>query len=233
MNKRSSLRVVNESVSLRERTTDVLRNAILDLTFKPGEKLVERKLCEETGVSRTSIRESLRILEAEGLVSHKQGKGLCVTRVTSQEVRDIYGVRRMLEGPMLRQICAEGTRQDIAAVCRAIDRASAFDDPGREHAAVEHAMALGEVSRCIAESAGNQVARDILVSLSARMTYIRSFVCRSATPEERKVTTGLLQEISTAIQARDADRAVEAFDRYIDRACDRAVTLSRQAHQVA
>lgn len=228
MNDRPSLRVVNETVSLRERTTNVLRNAILNQTFKPGEKLVERRLCEETGVSRTSIRESLRILEAEGLVCRESGRGLCVNRVTTQEVRDMYGVRRMLEGPMLRKICEDGDPKHIMALRAAIKKLSAFDDPKLENAPVEHAKALGEVSRCIAEGAGNQVARDILVSLSARMTYFRSFVSRSATAEERKVTMGLLNRIADAVADRNADEAETAFYNYIDRATDRAIALSSQ-----
>lgn len=229
MDKRTSLRVVNETISLRERTTEVLRNAILDLTFKPGEKLVERKLCEETGVSRTSIRESLRVLEAEGLVSRESGKGLCVNKVTTEEIRDIYEVRRMLEGALLRKICETGTDAHIVALRKAVDRAAQFADPIKMKSAVDHANALNEVLRAITVGGENKVAQDFLLSLSVRMTYIRSFVSRSATPEERKVTTGLLQEVVEAVEARDGEAAADAYYRYIDRAMARAVELASRA----
>src|SRR5687767_4159664 len=62
------LRVARELPTLRDLTTDKLREAIMAQRFKPGQHLVERDLCEQTGVSRSSVREALRHLEAEGLV---------------------------------------------------------------------------------------------------------------------------------------------------------------------
>src|SRR3979411_474083 len=56
----SPIKVTLEPTGLREKTTQVLREAILNLHFRPGQKLVERALCEGTGVSRTCIREALR-----------------------------------------------------------------------------------------------------------------------------------------------------------------------------
>lgn len=59
-----SLKVVQDAPTLRELTTAKLRQAILELRFRPGQHLVERDLCERTGVSRSCIREALRHLEA-------------------------------------------------------------------------------------------------------------------------------------------------------------------------
>src|SRR5215468_10692502 len=63
-------RVSREGQSLRSMTVASLRKAILSLHFKPGEKLTERELCELTGVSRPLMREALRDLEAQGLISN-------------------------------------------------------------------------------------------------------------------------------------------------------------------
>ena len=62
-------------INLRDQVLEVLRKAILDLRFKPGDRLIERELCEMVGVSRTSIREALRHLESEGLVTNKPNVG--------------------------------------------------------------------------------------------------------------------------------------------------------------
>ena len=62
-----SLRVGRVAAPLREQVVDVLRQAILDFRLKPGQRLIERELVEQTGVSRTTIREVLRQLAAEGL----------------------------------------------------------------------------------------------------------------------------------------------------------------------
>ena len=71
---------------LRQQVLDQLRAAIVDLEFEPGERLVERKLCERMGVSRTSVREALRHLEAEGLITTVPHRGPVVTEVTPFDV---------------------------------------------------------------------------------------------------------------------------------------------------
>ena len=80
------IQIDRHTPSLRERTTAALREAILQLHFKPGQRLVERQLCAETGVSRTCIRESLRQLEAEGLVDRAQNKGMFVAPIAKAPV---------------------------------------------------------------------------------------------------------------------------------------------------
>lgn len=84
--------------SLREKIYHRLKNAILDGVYKPGESLIEMKLAKELGVSRTPVREAIRQLELEGLVSSIPNKGVIVEGVTPQDVEDIYTIRKMIEG---------------------------------------------------------------------------------------------------------------------------------------
>ena len=67
----ASLRVIQNTPTLREMTADRLREAIFTMHFKPNDRLVERDLCDQTGVSRTCVREALRHLESEGLVESR------------------------------------------------------------------------------------------------------------------------------------------------------------------
>ncbi len=92
-----TLRVPREETSLRQRTTQTLRTAILDGVFAPGQKLSERELCESLDVSRSCLRESLQHLQAEGLITIVPHKGPEVTSISASEVRDIYAVRASLE----------------------------------------------------------------------------------------------------------------------------------------
>src|SRR5438552_16463065 len=94
----TDMRVVRNTVTLRQQVLEVLRGAILNFQFKPGDRLIERELCEMTGVSRTSVREALRHLESEGLVQNLPNKGPMVATVTADEAREIFEVRRVLEG---------------------------------------------------------------------------------------------------------------------------------------
>ena len=84
--------------SLRTKIYHRLKNAILDGVYKPGESLIEMKLAKELGVSRTPIREAIRQLELEGLVSSIPNKGVIVEGVTPQDVEDIYTIRKTIEG---------------------------------------------------------------------------------------------------------------------------------------
>src|SRR2546427_1306912 len=73
-------------ISLRLRTTQTLRTAILDGVFAPGQKLSERELCESLDVSRSCLRESLQHLQAEGLITIVPHRGPEVTDISVQEV---------------------------------------------------------------------------------------------------------------------------------------------------
>ena len=111
-----SLAVARDTPTLRELTTTKLREAILSLHFKPDQHLVERELCEETGVSRTSVREALRQLEAEGLVERRGKRGLFVSSVTTDEARQVYEVRAALEPEMARLFAERATARDLKAL---------------------------------------------------------------------------------------------------------------------
>lgn len=94
--KRSHLRLHDRS-TLLERVVSRLREAILRREFQPGERLVQEELAEAMGVSRMPIREALRQLEKEGLVTLEPHKGAIVTPVTSDDIEEIYYLRSVLE----------------------------------------------------------------------------------------------------------------------------------------
>src|SRR4029453_2365733 len=84
--------------TVRSMVAQKLREAIMSGTFKPGQRLVERELCEMTGVSRPSIREALRLLEADGLVTTVPHRGPVVSTISLEEARQLYAARAVLEG---------------------------------------------------------------------------------------------------------------------------------------
>ena len=84
--------------SLRGRVFRHLREDILNGVYKDHEELREVTIGEELGVSRTPVREALRQLELEGLVTIIPNKGAYVTAITRKDVKDIYKIRSQLEG---------------------------------------------------------------------------------------------------------------------------------------
>jgi GntR family transcriptional regulator, trigonelline degradation regulator len=119
----SPIKVTLDNIGLLEKTTEVLRDAILNLHFKPGKKLVERSLCIDTGVSRSCIREALRLLEAEGLVTRKPNRGVIVAEVGIDEARQIYEKRAIIESAMVPRFVKRASEADIAQLDESLSQA--------------------------------------------------------------------------------------------------------------
>ena len=114
--------------SLRSKIYHRLKNAILDGVYKPGESLIEMKLAKELGVSRTPIREAIRQLELEGLVSSIPNKGVVVEGVTMQDVEDIYDIRKMIEGLAARWAAEKITDEQLKELKDILDLMEFFTD---------------------------------------------------------------------------------------------------------
>ncbi len=98
---------------LRELVLEALREAILDGTLQPRERLMEIQLAEELGVSRTPIREALRKLELEGFIVMIPRKGAYVADFSLRDLEDTFEVRKSLEG-LAAELCAErATEEEI------------------------------------------------------------------------------------------------------------------------
>lgn len=102
MIKKISEMELHEQHSLRAQVFHYIREDILNGRYKSGEALVETKLAQELGVSRTPVREAIRQLELEGLVTSIPNRGVFVTGVSKQDVEDIYTIRSMVEGLAVR-----------------------------------------------------------------------------------------------------------------------------------
>jgi len=83
---------------IREEVFNMLRDAILSGKLRPGDRLVERELAEQLGVSRTPVREALRKLELENLVTHIPRRGVVVSEISRNDVIEIFNIRSCLEG---------------------------------------------------------------------------------------------------------------------------------------
>lgn len=196
-----------ERPSLRERTTEILRNAILDMHFPPGTKLVEVKLCEETGVSRSCIREALRCLEAEALVVSTPHRGMFVAEIGWSEARQIYEIRSILEPAMVRLFVDRASAEQVQAVRLAMRR---VEDTIFEENAATHAAALDIFFETMIIGSGNDVAQQLLKSLRARITYLRTMTARASSLDQKHKTIATLRDLVDALVRRDADAAEKA-----------------------
>jgi len=107
---------VADKYSLRGRVYKKLREDILSGVYKENEELKEITIGQELGVSRTPVREALRQLELEGLVTLIPNKGAYVTGITSKDIHDIYTIRSYLEGLCAKWACEHITDAQIEAL---------------------------------------------------------------------------------------------------------------------
>lgn len=103
----------DSSSSLRGKVFIQLENAILNGKYKSGDSLIETKLSEELGVSRTPIREAIRQLELEGLVQTIPNKGAIVTGLSPKDIDDIYTIRLAIEGIAARWAAENITEEEL------------------------------------------------------------------------------------------------------------------------
>ncbi|MFC5952296.1 GntR family transcriptional regulator [Pseudonocardia lutea] len=192
---------------LRTQVLDVLRNAILTMQFAPGQRLIERELIDMTGVSRTTIREALRELAAEGLVKTIPQRGAVVVALSVEEAEELYDLREVLEGHLVRRFVQRAEDGDVVRLRRALTRLEDLVEEGGDTAAV-----LAEKDRLyevLLEGAGNSALRASLSQLHARVSLLRASSL-SSDPGRPRESVQEIRRIVEAIEERDADAAAEA-----------------------
>jgi DNA-binding GntR family transcriptional regulator len=116
--------------TLAESITGRLRQLILDGKLRPGQALRPADLAPRLGVSAMPIREALRILEAEGLVTFKPRIGARVAEIREEDVEELYVVRGALEGLAARLAATNLTETDLAGIHEAFDEMTAARERG-------------------------------------------------------------------------------------------------------
>jgi len=131
-------------VTLRERVLETLSDAILTGVLKPGERLVERELCQQLGASSTVIREALVELETEGYVTKKTNAATFVTSLSTEEIRKVLDLRMLLEPHAAELASKNAGPEDIAAVRTAYEELVRVSRAGDEKAYVRADLQLHE-----------------------------------------------------------------------------------------
>ena len=220
----NSLLVDRSGKTLRERALDQMRKAIVDLHFQPGDRLVERDLCAQLGVSRTVVREVLRHLESEGLVVTHGTRGPTVAVTGAEEARQIYEIRGLLEGTAARG-CAESKDKNVL---RALDAAlDAIEDAYRNSDMPGVLSATTEFYRTLFEASGRSIAWGIVTSLTARINHLRSMTIK--TPGRNINGPKQMRRIVQAIRKGDGAEAFAAAQMHIRQASDIAQRLLSEA----
>lgn len=203
------LKLARAAAPVREQVLQALRTEIIEGRFAPGRRLTERELTEMLGVSRTVLRESLRQLEAEGLISLIPNKGPVVRALTPGEAQELYRIRESLEG-LAARLMAEAQRPGKLAALEtalaAVEAAYADGDPSRVLAAKNafyETILAGAESRILPKMLGTVLAQ-IWRWRALGLSHPRRAPGRSAE------SVANLRAVVEAIRAGDAETAERA-----------------------
>lgn len=158
-----------ENTLLRQKIVTTLRRAIELGSLKAGERLVEKDLCLRLGVSRTSLREALRDLEANGVVTKVTARELVITPISPEEADNLYSIRGAIEALVAEQFIARAGEADINALRGALARI------GQVEASGESALdARREYYRLWCAGADNSYAFEYLMNIQLRLSVVSS-----------------------------------------------------------
>ncbi len=135
---------MNEYLPLRDVVFNTLRQAILKGELKPGERLMEIALSNRLGVSRTPVREAIRMLELEGLVTMIPRKGAQVAQISEQDLNDVLEVRLGLEELAVKFACERITQEELEDLRKAVEEFDRLRDTDELSALAEADMKVHE-----------------------------------------------------------------------------------------
>ena len=202
---------MNEFLPLRDVVFNTLRQAILTGELKPGERLMEIHLANKLGVSRTPIREAIRKLELEGLVTMIPRRGAEVAQITEKSMNDVLEVRRAMDALCAELACERITDEETQQLHQAC---VAFEAAVKTRDVKKIAQADVELHDIIVQATGNQRLVQLINNLSEQMYRYRFEYIKDASQHQRLIEEHRV--IYESILKKDRETASQAARVHID-----------------
>lgn len=197
--------VIADNIPLRDAVFETLREAILKGVLSPGQHLMEMQLAYQLGVSRTPVREAIRMLELEGLVNMVPRKGARVAAISEKSLCDVLEVRRALEELSVRLACTRMERNDLEKLDSINQQ---FIHACQSNDVVQIARIDESFHAVIYEAADNAKLLQLLSQMQNQMYRYRIEYIKLK--ERRRILVEEHKKIIHALARRDADAAAEA-----------------------
>jgi DNA-binding GntR family transcriptional regulator len=214
---------VKEGRVLADWVTASLREAILHGYFEPGEKLDQDRIAEELEVSRTPVREAVRRLESEGFVEVRPHYGAFIAKVSPQDIREIYEIRRLLEAEVVRQVTLLIPDLVLDELDTSLTETEAQFEAGDSAKHFESDVYFHETLAGFVE---NKLLKEVLDGLTNRISIVRRFARLQPGPhlvDSFKEHRAILQ----AMRQRDPEQAAELMSLHLVNSAIRIQELSR------
>jgi DNA-binding GntR family transcriptional regulator len=197
--------------ALYEEVAELLRQRIFSRELEPGSWIDELKLAEEYGISRTPLREALKVLAAEGLVTMKVRRGAYVTEVSEKDLADVYHLLSLLESDAAGVVARRASEKDLAELEALHAELEDAAKPG--HVDREHFFAVNERFHMRLLAIADNRWRDQMVAdlrkvmkLNRHNSLLKSGRIDESLKEHRAIVA--------ALQARDADAAMSRMQQH-------------------
>lgn len=204
--------------SLRGRVFRRLRNDILSGVYKEHDELRETTIGEELGVSRTPVREALRQLELEGLVTIVPNKGAYVTGISKKDVHDIYKIRSMLEGMCARWATRYITPEQIEELEEVILLSEFHLKRKNEEKAVQVSELDGKFHKVLYEASNSRILEHVLSDFHKYVQMARTHSVESRERAEKSIEEH--RAILEAIKGKDEDQAERLANAHVMKAME-------------
>ena len=206
--------------SLAEQIAARLSARIIDGVYAPGQRVMEQAVSAEFAVSRGPVREALRLLEKDGLVTILPRRGAQVTRLSIAEVREIFDIRAALNGLRDREIAEDPDRCRLLPMLE--EKVAQLTRLARDAgAAEEYVETVFELNRLLNEAAPNRRLRAILSSLALQtLRYSRLGL---STAERRQQSVANWQRLVKAVREGNGLEAQRAAERRVLDSRDAAI----------
>ena len=213
--------------TLPEQIAEHIYDAIIAGEYQPGDRIREEVLADTYGVSRGPVREALRILERDSVVRVLANKGAHVTKLSIKEVNDIFEIRMVLAGAMVRRLCA--APQDLilsfASQVEELEQLAKFPGDGAAYIAASVELALS-----MAHASGNERLSEIMRSL-ARQSW-RYTRLSLAQRERREQSSRQWRILFDSLVAGRAEEAGHAMEKLVDDSRREAIhQIEKKAHE--
>jgi len=194
--------------ALYEEVAELLRHRIFKRELDPGSWIDELKIAEELGISRTPLREALKVLAAEGLVTMKVRRGAYVTEVSAQDLSDVYHLLSLLESDAAGVVAGKASKDELKELQDLHKALEAAARPGQEDA--DQFFAINERFHMrLLEIANNRWRDQMVADLRKVMKLNRhNSLLKSGRIEESLAEH---RAIMAALAARDAAAAIASM----------------------
>ncbi len=210
--------------SMHDQVAQQLRDLIFGGKLSPGAFVDESRLCEQLAISRTPLREALKVLTAEGLIRHEPRRGCFVNQVTEQDLDEIFPVMALLEGRCAFEATQQASEVDIAAL-EAMHRQ--LQDTAEQGLIPQYYAANYAIHEAIIAMAGNKWLAQVIGDLRKILKLAR--LQQLNAPGRLGQSLDEHMAIFVALKARDAEGADAAMRVHLTRQREALRLLARQS----